>query len=153
MIIVAITIVAMALPLAAVAWMIKDYLSVPKSEPPVACLVNSKPLEAALEHAARTQLGGDGNPLGGQERTTLRVPAAEISGRMAQVEELINEAGGISLDGGPAAGSKGRRLRVQVPSGRYDAVVLAIQGGKVDFATIPAGQGTRMGEVILEEAP
>jgi hypothetical protein len=149
---VALTMVALALPLIGVLWFAHDYVENKNHRPSAAATpelqqVNPKQLEDALVRAADSTLGS-ATKLATENEWTLRVPPAEVAARVRRIAELTRAAGGSTLET-EAQPPALARLAVQVPQSRRELLWRAINGENIDFSTVPAGTETDLVELRL----
>ncbi len=153
--ILALTMIAMAVPLLGVALLARGYFdarSAASSSPGSASVVASPPATAALtnalERTADQTLGANATALLGLE-IKLVLPPDQIAARAARISELGRSAGGSGLEIPPAEGESVTRLILHVPKSRMDLLRRAIAGDPVDFSAIPASADGEILQVIL----
>jgi len=150
---VAIFLVAMALPLGGVVWVARDYLSAQQRQAaraaaPAPVAVDAASLERGLERVAEAQFASAVSLQDVGAALTLTLAPDDMTARIARIGELAREAGGSALEVGEP-GATPRRVRVQVAGSREELLKRAIRGERVDFSAIPAGTATQMLEVEL----
>lgn len=149
----AITLLALAVPLAGVAFMAKGLLAPPQKSTEESVDIKSamEPLQRNLENIADHALGASGLS-GGERRVTLVV--RDVVAERGRVSALARDFGVTALPG--VAGSEENRLLVQLPAGQADAFVRACekrenQGGPSASSPSDSNEPRILVEVVVQE--
>ncbi len=135
MVMLAVTGLALAIPLAGVAMFAQGYFSQRMEvKTPPAPQLHLDPLRASLEQAAAASLGGPAR-LSEEGDWEIAVPAAEIEKRIRSVAQLARALGGSAVETASTANAA-RRLLVQAPEGSESVLRQVARGEKADrYAT------------------
>lgn len=133
-VILAITFVALAIPLFGVALLAKSYFARP--QPPAASTApNTTALAETLERVSETSSLGAATRLE-EEEVSLKIVTGDIPGRARQIVALTEQAGGSVLEGEPAADGS-RRFVLHVAQSRRELLRRAILGENAEVASVP----------------
>lgn len=152
-VILAITMVAMAVPLLGVALLARSYFQ--PARPAVAtpaATPATEALAAQLERVADASLGGERVRLDDAVEAPLVIVTGDVTGRARRVVELAETAGGSVLEV-PAEASGARAFIIYVPAARRDPLRRAILGENVDLPSIvvPGTAATELLRVELKQ--
>lgn len=150
-VILAITMVALAVPLFGVALFASNYLQLrkPAAPPTAAATPATEALAAQLERVADSSLGGDRVRLDDAVEVPLTIVTGDVAGRARRLVVLAETAGGSVLEV-PAEASGARAFIIHVPAARRDPLRRAILGENVDLPSIVV-PGTAARELLRVE--
>lgn len=124
--ILAITLLALAVPLAGVAFMVKGLFMPPQKTPEEIIAVENAtvPLQRTLENIAGHTLGAS-ELSGGDRKVTLA--AKDVAAERARVAALARDFGATALPAEAGVEARKSRLLVQLPAGQVDLFVSACE--------------------------